>query len=627
VLPPTFQFAPRARAEIWTTLDTRGSCETRRSCHNLDGIARLRNGVSVAAALANTATIARQLEAQYPDSNRGQGASVVPLSEVIVGDIRPVLLVLLGGAALLLVIACVNVASLLLVRSESRARELAVRSALGASTFRLTAQFVTEAVALVGAGTLLGLTAASWAMQLLSQLIPSELMDSMPFLRGLGLNVHVLAAAAAIAVLALTLFAIVPALRASRSDLRQDMAEGARGSAGTVWHRLGARLVVIELATAMVLLVGAGLLGKSLYQLLRVEVGFNPDHLAIVGVAAPDSVYPTPERRVLLGREVLSRATALPGVASAAIASQSPVTFNGNTTWIRIAGRPYNGAHNEVNERAVSPGYFATLQAKLLRGRGFTDRDVASTRRVAIINQALARKYFPGENPVGQQIGDTTLSPSSISEIVGVVDDIREGPLDSEIWPAVYFPFDQDSDTYFSLVVRTSQTEASILNSLTAAVRGIDVNVGTLSPTTMTDQIHDSPVAYLHRSATWLVGGFAALAWILGLVGLYGVIAYSVSQRTREIGVRIALGAQQRAVHRMIAREAGALAVSGIVAGLACAVLAATVARNLLFGTPPWDMSTLGSGAVVLGVSALVASYLPARRAASVNPIEALRVE
>jgi predicted permease len=625
VLPQDFQFAPRGAAELWTTLDPTRPCEKRRSCHNMYGIARLKDGVSVQMALANMTAVARQLEREYPDSNRGQGASVVPLSEVIVGDIRPILLVLLGGAALLLVISCVNVTSLLLVRSESRRRELAVRSAVGASPARLVSQFVTEGFVLVAAGTIIGLAAGAWAMQVLLSLVPAEMMLRLPFVRDVGLNGRVIACAAAVAFGASVLFGLTPALRVSTSAVRDGMADGSRGSAGLTWHRLGARLVALELATATVLLVASGLLGKSLYQLLRVDLGFNADRIATLDIAQPND--DNDERTVAFAHRVLDRVRTLPGVESAGIASVGPVNFNGNTTWIRFPGRPYNGEHNEVNQREVSAEYFKTLQATLVRGRFFTAADDGTAPRVVIINETLARKYFPGQDPIGRQIGDTELSPDSLREVVGIVGDIREGALDSEIWPAVYYPFDQSPDTYFSLLTRMSQDAASTLPALSAAVRALDPGVGTLDETTMEARIHDSQSAYLRRSAAWLVGGFAGVAWLLGIVGLYGVIAYSVGQRTREIGVRMALGAPARAVRRLVTRQALVLAAVGITVGLAAAIGAASLMRTMLFGTPPWDVTTLAAVSAALALSALAASYVPARRAASVDPIEALRVE
>jgi len=624
VLPQNFHFAPDENAEFWTTLHPTGGCYLRRSCHNLNGVARLKKGVSMDAALAELTLIAKDLEQQFPDSNRGQGATVAPLAEIIVGQVRPILLVLLAGAGLLLLIACVNVASLLLVRSETRRRELAVRRALGATTSRLIRQFVTEGLVLVLVGCAVGLLASHWAMQILMGLIPSDMMAGMPYLDELVLNARVLMFAATVSVFAAALFSLTPTFRLLSLDMREGMAEGSRGSAGKVWRRIGSKLVVLELTTAMVLLVGAGLLGKSFYRLLQVGTGFEPQHLITMRVSAPGASYGKDEQSVALGRQVVDRIKNLPGVTSVALTSTLPVNFNGNTDWIRFVGRAYNGEHNEVNQRQVTSDYFITLHAKLLRGRTFADYEDAGKPGVVVINQTLAKKYFPGEDPIGLQMGDTKLSPNSIREIIGIVDDIREGPLDSEIWPAVYYPFNQMPDFDFAVVVRTAQTEESVLPSLDDAIREIDSKINISNETTMLERVNNSPTVYLHRSSTWLVGGFAAVALLLGIVGLYGVIAYSVSQRTREIGVRIALGAQRRMVYKLILKEAGVLALAGIVIGLGCSVIAATLMRKLLFGTPPWDVATLVCVAGVLGISALLASYLPARRAASLDPIKAL---
>ncbi len=627
VLPQTFQFAARANTEFWTTLHPTDSCSLRRSCHDLYGIGRLKDGVSVQMALANMEAIARQLELQYPNDNRGQGASVRPLAEVMVSDIRPILLMLLGGAGLLLVIACVNVSSLLLVRSESRKREIAVRGALGASRIRLICQFMTEGVVLIAAGCLFGVATADEAIQLLTGLISQDMKAGMPYLSGLGLNSHVLIFAGVISAFAAALFSLPPALRLPLTKLREGLTEGGRGYAGTLWRRFGSNLVVVELAIAVVLLVSAGLLGKSFYRLLHVDIGFQPDHLATVAVALPEVTYAKDEQVVAVGRQIVSRVASLPGVESVALTSVLPVSFNGNTTWIRVVGHPFNGEHNEVNQRDVSPALFTSLRARLLRGRYFTDAEDASKPQVVIINQALARNYFRGEDPIGKKIGDTDLAPKSLKEIIGVVEDVKDGSLDSEIWPAVYYPFNQSPDTDFFLVVRTSQSEKALLPTLVAAVHEVDPGIGTLDESTMTGRINNSPTAYLHRSSAWLVGGFAALALLLGVVGLYGVIAYSVTQRTREIGVRMALGAQRSSVHQLIMKEAGWLAGLGIASGIACSIGAASLMRGLLFGVQAWDAATLAAVSAVLAIAALIASYVPARRAAKVDPMVALRYE
>jgi predicted permease len=294
---------------------------------------------------------------------------------------------------------------------------------------------------------------------------------------------------------------------------------------------------------------------------------------------------------------------------------------------VNPVGRPYNGIHNEVNDREVSPEFFATLHAKLIRGRYFTEADDATRPPVIVINRSFAEKYFPGEDPIGKKIGDTELTPKSIREIVGVVDDFKDASLDQQQWPAEYQVFNQSPEPYFSLILRTAQDEQTVLPLLASAIHRVSPDAAVEDGTTMTQRINDSQTAYLHRVSAYLVGGFAALALFLGVVGLYGVIAYSVSQRTREIGVRMALGAQRGSVYQLIFKEAGRLIAVGIVLGLSGSVSAALLMRKLLFGVEAWDAPTLLGVAAVLAASAILASYIPARRAASVNPTEALRAE
>jgi len=627
VLPKDFQFAPRDNAEFWVALRPTRECERRRSCHNLSSLARLKDGVSVASALMQMKSIAAELEKEYPGDNRGASASIMPLSESIVGGIRPILLVLLGGAGLLMLIACVNVSSLLLVRSESRRREIAVRGALGASRSRLNRQFVTEGLLLIVVGTAIGLLLADGGMKLLVGMISRDMMIGMPFLRGLGMSMHVLVFAAGLSTLAAVLFSVTPILHFSFSKMRDGLTEGARGSAGMLWRRMGSNLVVVELATAVVLLTGAGLLGKSLYKLLHVDVGFKADHLVTINVGLPDAAFSKDAQVVAFGRDAVRRIEGLPGVESAAITSQLPVTCNCNTDWVRFVGKPYNGIHNEVNERDVTSEFFQTIHAKLLRGRYFNDAEDGSKPMVIMVNESFVEKYFPGEDPIGKRVGDTALTPKSIREIVGVVADFKDAGLDQDQWPAEYYHFNQNTDTYFSMLVRTRGDEKTVLPALAGAIHQVSSQAAVEEATTMTQNISDSYTAYLHRSAAYLVGGFAVLALVLGVVGLYGVIAYSVSQRTREIGVRMALGALKGSVYRLILGEAGRLILIGVIVGLAASIWASTAMGKLLFGVQRWDVGTLMLVAIVLGGSAMIASFIPARRAASVNPTEALRAE
>jgi len=624
VLPRNFHFAPAEPAEFWTAEHDESSC---RGCHWLFGLGRLKDGVTMEMAAANMTAIAKQLELQYPDSNNGQGAAVVALPDVIVGDIRPIILLLLAGASLLLLIASVNVASLLLVRTQSRKREIAVRGALGASRQRLLRQFVTEGLVLAAVATAIGLAAADAAMHLLTRLIPADTLAGMPYLQGLGLTSHVLMFTLGICIFSVVIFTATPMLSMSREEMRAGLTEGSRSASGTVWHKLGSNLVVVELATAVVLLVGAGLLGKSLYRLLQVDPGLQPTNLATLQLSIQRANYSTDSQAIALDRQILDRVRALPGVISAATANKLPVGDGDFTTGFRVVGRPYHGEHNEVAFRIVSTDYFKTLQARLLEGRYFTPGEDATKPRVVLINRALARTFFPGERPVGMFLNFDAGKPDQQTQIIGVIDDIREGPLDTDARAAFYVPFEQRPLPFFSVVARTSVDAASLLPVLASTMHQIDPGIATFGASTMEQRIHDSPPSYLHRASAWIVGGFAALALLLSVVGLYGVIAYSVSQRTREIGVRMALGAQRSTVYQLVLKQAARLIAVGIVAGLVGSIGASSLMRNLLFGTTAWDAFTLVAVAALLGTSALAASYLPARRAASVNPLEALRAE
>jgi predicted permease len=479
----------------------------------------------------------------------------------------------------------------------------------------------------MGAGTAAGLVLACGAMRLLSGMISKQMMIGMPYLRDLGLNAHALLFTGLLAVIAATLFSATPMLHLFFSEMRDGLTEGSRGSAGTLWRRMGANLVVIELATAVVLLTGAGLLGRSLYGLLHVDLGFAADHLAIVRVGLPDRSFSKSEQVVGFERQLIQRVEGLPGVESAALTTLPPVSCNCDTDWVRFVGKPYNGVHNEVNERNVTVGFFTTIHAQLVSGRYFGADEDGTKPSVILVNEAFARNYFPGEDPIGKIVGDTALTAKKLRRIVGVVADFKDAGLDDPHWPAEYFAFEQNTDTDFSLLVRTKQDPASMVPLLESTVHGVNVLAGVDEGSSLEERIDDSYTAYIHRSTAWLVGGFAALALLLGVVGLYGVIAYSVGQRTREIGVRMALGAQRSSVYSLVLGEAARLIAAGIVLGLASAVGAAWLMRKLLFGVQAWDLSTLVAVAVLLAGSALLASYFPARRAASVNPTDALRAD
>ena len=627
VLPREFHFAMRA-AEFFTTIHDLNDCEQSRGCRNLEAFGRLRDGVSVDAATAETKAMAARLENEYPESNRGRSARLVPFRDAIVGDVRPTLLVLASGAGLLLLIAYVNVASLLLVRAESRKQETVLRGVLGASVGRLMRQFVMEAVLLVAVAWAFGVPAASASIPRLFRLIPERRLRGMPYFRDAGLHPRVLLFAAAVSLLAVVVLAVTPVLRLSLSNLREDLAVGGRGSSGTLWKRFGSNLVAAELAIAMVLLACAGLLGQSLYRIFHVDLNFNPANLATLEV---DGLHGPGYRKIdqvrTLSQRLVEHISGMPGVVSVAHTSELPITCNCDSVDFRVLGHPWYGERETVLQRETSVDYFTVLQARLIAGRFYTEADDSSKPRVAVVNRALAKRFFPGEDPVGRTIGDAQLTPASRARVVGVVDDVREGDLVEAVAPALYYPFQQDTAGTLFLVVRTAQAPAPMMPLLVRAIHHVDPNLGARNEFVMDDRINDSPAAFLNRSSAWLVGGFAASALLLGAIGLYGVIAYSVSRRTREIGVRMALGAQPGAVYRLILSQAGFVAAGGIAVGLVGSIPAARLLRGLLFGVRSWDMPTLIGVAVALGVCALVASYVPARRAARVDPAQALRAE
>jgi macrolide transport system ATP-binding/permease protein len=628
VLPPGFHFAPVGNAEFWMTLH--GRCEGNRTCYPYYGVARLRAHVPITTAYENVGSIARQIAAEYPQFNRDRSATVIPLADAILGDIRPTLLALLCGAGLLCLIGFVNVSSLLLVRAEGRRREIAVRGALGASRIRLLRQFAVEGFLLAALGCALGLTLTFDSLTILARQIPHNLLENMPYLQGLHFNAHLFFFGIAISMLGGVLFSAGPALHFVLSEMLQGLMDGGRTSAGRSWRRLGANLVAIELAITVVLLVGAGLLAKSFYRLLHVDIGITADHLALLHVLRPGPSWDNDALNINLERQVLARMSALPGVTAVGVSAEpalgSGEAFSHLFAHFRVAGRAYVGEGNETLDLIASVGYFETLRARLIQGRYFTETDDASKPRVAIINRTMATQEFPGESAVGKHIINQ-YDPDHPMEIVGVVDDLKDGPLDMKATAAVYSPFNQDSRNDFYVTLRTAQSEQAMLPSMVRAVHQIDSGLIADGEETMTERINTSQSAYLHRSAAWVVGGFALLALLLGTVGLYGVISYSVGQRTREIGVRMALGAQRTSVYGLILREAVALAAFGIAGGILSSFAATRLLRSMLFGVSRWDAGTLLTTAFVLLVSALLASYIPARRAASINPMEALRAE
>lgn len=387
---------------------------------------------------------------------------------------------------------------------------------------------------------------------------------------------------------------------------------------------MGRGLVVVELAVAMVLLVSAGLLGQSFYRLLHVDIGIAPDHLATLHVVKLGETKD--QNLVLLEKQIRDRMKQLPGVTSVGISQQLVVGDGNQIAHFHVFGRTYLGEEDEANERVAGVGFFETSKASLTRGRYFTENDDSSRPHVAIINQTMARQAFGGDDPIGKGVVNQYDTDNPL-EVIGVIRDIREGPMNANARAAIYTPFLQNAISDFYVTVRTAQPEEMVLHSMTAAVRQLDTDLITEGEETMSDRIGDSQAAYLHQSAASLVAAFAGLALLLGTVGLYGVISYSVGQRTREIGIRMALGAQRVNIYSLVMGEATWLAAVGVVMGTCCSLAASLLLRSMLFGVTSWDLRTIASVALVLAAAGLLASYVPSRRAASINPTEALRAE
>jgi predicted permease len=626
VLPRDFHFAPLGDPDIYTTLHAEGGLLERRNLHWLNVIGRLKPNVSRDQAQAAMNTLMANMEQQYPDSHRELRTVSMPLAELITGNTKPILLVLLGAVGLLLLIACANIANLLLARSAARAKEIAIRTALGARRWRVVRQLLTEGMVLVSVGTMLGVVLAVWTTRLMIRVLPEQMRQGMPYLRNASIDFSTLVFAGVVAVATALLFSMAPAVRLSSPGLNDALKEGGRLSAAGSWKKAGSSLVVAEVAISAVLLIGSGLLLRSLYHLLSIDAGFNASHLTTFYVFPASHRYDKDEQQIVLHRNLMEKLLTVPGVTAAGSTSTLPVV-GGNTILYRVVGAPMTLLANEANSREISPGYLPALQAKMRAGRNFDERDTPASPQVVMINETLARSVFGSVNPVGKQIVFTFNAKQKPREIVGVVGDVHEGALDVEGKPAIYTPFAQSPDNVFAVVVRSTVAPGALRPALEKAVHAVDPEIVVVEMQTMEDLIAESPVATLHRYPAWLVSVFAASALLLGIIGLYGIVSYSVSQRTREIGIRMALGAQRANVLKMVLADGTRLAAYGIATGVIAALVAAYFLRSILFGVKPWDPLTLVIVAAVLAGVGVIASYLPARRASRLDPIQALHYE
>jgi putative ABC transport system permease protein len=629
VLPPGFHDPnPKARkaVQLWLPLVITDGMRNSRRGDFLYVVARLKPGIAIAQARAEIKGIASRLEKQYPDTNTAWGVIVEPLHETLTGDIRPALLLLLGAVAFLLLIACANVANLLLARASSRQREIAIRAALGASRGRVVRQLLTENIFLSLGGGMLGLLFAVWGMHALLALSPGNI----PRLETIGINQQVLWFTLGLSLFTGLVFGLMPALTASNPNLNDTLKEGGRSAAeGTGGRRLRNAMAVAEIALSLVLLVGAGLLIRSFIHLQEVKPGFNPGHLLSIDLSLPSAKYGQDQQAVQFFDQLLASVSRQPGVESATIATDLPLGGGADFLAFSVEGHLLAPTDRtpDAESRVISPDYFHTLQIPLRTGRLLTDRDMTGAPDVVVINDTLARKYFSGQDPLGKRVtfGDPQAKDAQWFTIVGVVGDVHGTRLNEEPYAQIYSCYRQTPRRSFSLIVRTAAEPTTMLKTVREQIWALDRQQPLYNVRTV-DQVLAQSIAR-PRFNMLLITILAGVALVLAAVGIYGVISYSVSQRTHEIGVRMALGATAGDVQRLVVRQGMVLAGVGLGLGLLAAFGLTRVMASLLFGVSVTDPVTYLGLALLLGVIALLACYIPARRATKVNPVVALRAE
>jgi len=623
VMPASFRPMPLGHEQYWEPMRLDWSHRAHNGRYAMV-VGRLKDGVTMERAQTEMSRIARQLESDAPDFDTGWGATVVPLMEQVVGGSQRTILIVLGAVSLVLLIACANVANLMLARASSRERELAVRAALGAPRWRLVRQALVESVILALAGGAAGALLASWGVHLLVRAAPPEV----PRIADIRLDLTVLAVTALVSMAAGVLFGLPAALSRSDAAIQDLHAATTRTTAGVPAVRLRGALVIAQMSLAIVLLVGAGLLVRSLRRLIAVDPGFDPVNLSAVTITLPPPAYPDSLRRVAFYERLLERVRTMPGVQSAGIISWLPMTPSNASTTLTVVGRPEPapGQASAAAIRLVDPGYFAAMRIPLKRGRSLAPSDRIGSAPVAVISEAMARKLWPGEDPIGQHVKVEWWHPTASVEIVGVVADSRHDGLDAEFAPTLFYPFAQESrQIRMSLVLRSTLPPATLTRMVRAVVSEMDKAVPVADAVTMYHHIAEMMAD--RRYPAFVLGLFAALALTLAAVGIYGVVSYTVGQRTREIGVRLALGARPADVLRTVLSGGLRLTLSGVALGGTAAALAAGALGKLLYDVRPLDPVTFASVPLVLVGVALLAMAAPARRAARIDPMVALRYE
>ena len=635
VLPREFEFAPANSAPLWVPIHQTGDPITRRSLRWISVIGRMTPGVSLRQARTEMEGITAQLAKEYPEIDGYTYFVMGSLRERITGKVQPLLLVLLGAVGFVLLITCANVANLLMTRSIGRRKEFAVRSALGASRSDILSQLLTESLLLASCGAAVGLLAARWGVSALVAAIPEAQLRAMPYLRESGTNFAVLAFLGGVTLLTGLLFGLAPGLMMSQTTFNDVLKDESRGGTSTGHARFRNVLVIAEIAISLVLLVGAGLMLRSLHALLSQNPGFDVNNVLTFSVNLPDASYPSDKEypfnspaAIRFEHEFTPRLRNLPGVVDVAATTGIPASGNDGTIRFLVQGRPAaTGQDLECNILTVTAGYFSTLKIPLLSGRVFSERDSLEAPEVIAVNAAFVRDYFPNENPIGKMIRFTFNKKEPFRQIVGVVGDTAEVDLAEPPPPVVYFPNDQGPTTFLSYMVRTAADPAAFVGTARAALHEMDAQLPMIQPQTLEQVANQSNSVFLRRYPSYLIGSFASLALILAMVGLYGLISYSVLQRTREIGIRVALGAQRGDILRMVTRQGIRAVLAGVGIGIVAALALTRLLSSLLYGVSSSDWLTFSSVGLLLIVVAFGACSIPARRATRVDPIVALRYE
>ncbi|HEX4641165.1 MAG TPA: ABC transporter permease, partial [Chthoniobacterales bacterium] len=629
VMPSGFQDpipAATRVVQLWLPLPINDNMRNSRRGDFLDVIARLKPGVKLEAARAEMTGIAARLEKQYPATNTQWGVIVQPLHETLTGDVRPALLILLSAVAFLLLIACANVANLLLARASSRQREIAIRAALGASRGRVVRQLLTENIVLSLCGGGLGLLFAWWGIQALLALSPGNI----PRLSSISINRDVLFFTLGISLITGIVFGLVPAFTASRPDLNNTLKEGGRTSAESAGgRRLRNALAVTEIALSLVLLVGAGLLIRSFIRLQEVRPGFNPQHLLCLDLSLPSAKYKEDQQTVNFFDQLLGALAQQPGIQSASVSEGLPLGGGAGFIAFAVEGHVYAQTDRtpDAETRVVSPDYFRTLQIPLRSGRLLNDRDVTGAPDAVVVSETLVRKYFAGQDPIGKRLtfGDPQAKDAQWYTVVGVVGDVRGVSLNAEPYGQLYTSYRQTPRRALTLVVQTAGEPTTMLGTVREKIWSLDRQQPLYNVRTA-EQVLERSIAR-PRFNMLLITILASVALVLAAVGIYGVISYSVTQRTHEIGVRMALGASAGDVLKLVVGHGMILAGTGVVLGLLAAFAVTRIMATLLFGVTATDPVTYFGLALLIGIIALLACYIPARRATKVNPVAALRAE